>query len=245
VSGTAQSAPTALIAGASGTLGSAIAAELIARGYAVGLHYHTQREKCETLALGVPSARCYAADFSDPAAPAALLSAFVKDFQRIDVLIWAAGIVRDAPVMTLKMDDAHAVLDVNLKAFFLLLKAGARQFIKQKSGCVVALSSHAALAGRSGGAAYAMAHSGMLALVKSAAREWGGMGVRVNAVLPPFVPESGMGRSASAQFNEGVKARRALKSETDGAVATALLVSSIIQNPAISGQVLSADSRIV
>jgi 3-oxoacyl-[acyl-carrier protein] reductase len=258
---------TALIVGASGTLGSAIARELFARGYRVGLHYHKRKNVCEKLAVelsdsglpsplvgephsalqngGVRGAVCYAADFLDAAAPQALATAFIKDFQSVDALIWAAGIVKDAPLLTLKEDDLRAVLNVDLKAFFLLLKAFSRQFIKQKSGAVVALSSHAAVAGRAGGAAYAMAQSGMLSLVKSTAREWGGLGIRVNAVLPPFVAESAMGKAASPEFIDAVKAKRVLKVESDGALACAQLVASVVENAAISGQVLSADSRVL
>lgn len=240
---------TALIVGASGTLGRAIARELFARGFRVGLHYHTRKNVCEKLAAELTvsdrAGVCYAADFLDAAAPQALAGAFIKDFQRIDALVWAAGIVKDAPLLTLKEDDLRAVLNVDLKAFFLLLKAFSRQFIKQKSGAVVALSSHAAVAGRAGGAAYAMAQSGMLALVKSTAREWGGLDIRVNAVLPPFVAESAMGKAASPEFIDAVKAKRVLKVDADGAVACAQLVAAVAESAAISGQVLSADSRVV
>lgn len=240
---------TAIIVGASGTLGSAIARELFAHGFRVGLHYHTRKDACEKLAAELTAsdraAVCYAADFLDAAAPQALATAFIKDFQRIDALVWAAGIVKDAPLLTLKEDDLRAVLNVDLKAFFLLLKAFSRQFIKQKSGAVVALSSHAAVAGRAGGAAYAMAQSGMLSLVKSTAREWGGLGIRVNAVLPPFVAESAMGKAASPEFIDAVKAKRVLKVDPDGALACAQLVAAVVENAAISGQVLSADSRVV
>lgn len=244
-----MSARTVLILGASGTLGGAIAREILSRGDAMGLQYHTRREPCEALAREAEAkglqARCYAADLSKPTAAAELSAAFLKDFQRVDVLVWAAGIVRDAPLATLPEEDLRAVLNLDLRGFFLVLKAFSRQFIKQKSGSIVALSSHAALAGRAGGTAYAMAHSGLLALVKSAAREWGPLGVRVNAVIPPFVPESGMGRSASAEFIAGAKAKRVLKADLDGAAALAAFVCEVLGNPAISGQVLSADSRIV
>jgi 3-oxoacyl-[acyl-carrier protein] reductase len=241
-------AKSALILGASGTLGGAIARELLANGYALGLHYHTHREPCDVLTTEAAAKNvrtvCYAADFSDSAAPTALAAAFLKDFTRIDALIWSAGIVRDAPLLTQKEDDLRATLNIDLRAFFLVLKAFSRQFIKQKSGSVVALSSHAGVAGRAGGTAYAMAHAGMISLVKSTAREWGAMGVRVNAVLPPFVPESGMGRAASPDFAAAAFAKRSLKSEVDGAKAVALSVAALLENSAVSGQVISADSRI-
>ncbi len=242
---------TALVLGASGTLGGAIARELSARGYAAGLHYCIHRERCEALAADIQAARtdvrtaCYGADFLDPAAAQNLVAAFLKDFGRLDGLFWAAGIMRDAPLAALPEDDMRAVLNVDLKAFFLTLKACARQFMKQKSGAVLALSSHAALAGRAGGSAYAMAHGGLLGLVKSTAREWGPLGVRVNAVLPPFVQDSGMGRAASAEFVQSVNARRVLKPASAGAANLARFALDVSENEGISGQVLSADCRIL
>jgi len=242
------SARAALILGASGSLGSAIARELVSRGCNVGQHYHAHREPCEALTREAEAkgqqARCYAADLNSAEAVSGLAAAFLKDFSRLDALVWAAGIVRDAPLATLSEEDLRAVIDLDLRGLFLTLKAFSRQFIRQKSGSIVALSSHAALAGRAGGAAYAMAHSGLLALVRSAAREWGALGVRVNAVIPPFVPESGMGRKATPEFAAAAQAKGVLKAEIDGAAALARFVCEVLENPALSGQILSADSRI-
>ena len=242
-------AMTALILGASGTIGGRVASELIARGYDVGLHHHAHAEPCAKLAAEAASrqrtAKTYAADFQDVNAPAALAQAFLKDFSKIDALVCAAGIVHDAPLLTLKDDDLRAVINVDLRAIFLVLKAFSRQFMKQKSGSVIVLSSHAGVSGRAGGVAYAMAQSGVQSLLKSVAREWGAFGVRANVILPPFVADSTMGRSASPEFAAAVKAKRVLKSETDGATAVALLVASLLENPSISGQIVSADSRVV
>ena len=240
---------TALILGASGTIGGRVAQELIARGYSVGLHYHTRAERCDALAADAAArsltAKTYAADFNDPAAPAALAQAFLKDFTTIDALVCAAGIVADKPLLTLKDAELRTVLNVDLRAVFLILKALSRQFMKQKSGAVVALSSHAGVSGRAGGSAYAMAHSGLQSLVKSVAREWGAFGVRANAVLPPFVADSAMGRSASPEFAAAVKARSALKGDSDGAASVAHFVAALLENPSVSGQILSADSRVI
>jgi 3-oxoacyl-[acyl-carrier protein] reductase len=239
---------TALILGASGAIGGRVARELIARGYNMGLHYHTRADACREIeALAAKSgvtARSYAADFNSADAPGALAAAFLKDFGRIDALVCCAGIVRDAPLLTLKDADLRAVVNVNLRAVFLVLKSLSRQFMKQKSGAIVALSSHAGVSGRAGGSAYAMAHSGLQSLVRSAAREWGAFNIRVNAVLPPFVPESGMGRAATPEFAAAVKARRVLKADSDGAAAVAAFMLELLDNPAVSGQILSADSRI-
>ncbi len=236
--------PTALILGSSGTLGGAIATELCARGFSVGLHYNTRKEACDVLLQNAPDSAAFHADLSDPTQPALLSGAFLQKFERIDALVWACGISLDAPLVSQPEVDVRAVLNTDLKAFFLILKAFSRQFIKQKSGSVLALSSHAAWAGRSGGTAYAMAQSGLIALVKSTAREWGSIGVRVNAVVPPFVAESAMGRTASSEFVAAAKLKRVLKSEYDAAKSLGTFVVDVLQNPGISGQVLAADARI-
>ncbi|HLX63976.1 MAG TPA: SDR family oxidoreductase [Planctomycetota bacterium] len=236
--------PTALILGSSGTLGSAIAAELHARGYTLGLHYNSRKEPCETLLQRAPDAALFQANFNDPAAAAQLAAAVTQRFQRLDALVWACGIVKDSPLVSQPESGLREVVITNLRGFFLVLKAFSRLFIKQKSGSVLALSSHAALAGRAGGTAYAMAHSGLISLVKSAAREWGPLGVRVNAVLPPFVAGSGMGRAASPEFIESAKHKRVLKTECDAPASFAKFATGVLENPLISGQILSADSRI-
>ncbi len=240
--------PVALIVGASGGLGAEIARELIACGYDLGLHYNAHADVCAALAAQAHEkglrAVCYAADLSIPEAPATLTASFLRDFARIDALIWAAGIVRDAPLLTLKEEDLRATLNMDARAVFLLLKACSRQFLKQKCGAVVGLSSHAGLTGRIGGASYCMAQSALLALLKSAAREWGPLGVRVNAVLPPFVAETGMGRLASPEFAAAAQAKRVLKKPVDGAHCVALSVAALLENPAVSGQVVAADSRL-
>ncbi len=236
--------PTALILGASGTLGGAIARELLARGFSVGLHFNTRQEPCDVLLQIASTSASFQADFSDPNQPALLAAAFIKKFERLDTLVWACGISRDALLVNQSDADMRAVLNVDLKVFFLVLKAFSRQFIKQKSGAVLALSSHAAFSGRIGGTADAMAQSGLLALIKSAAREWGSIGVRVNAIVPPFVAESGMGRLASLEFIAAAKLRRVLKADIDAAGALAKFAVDVAQNSAISGQVLNCDSRI-
>jgi len=234
----------ALVLGASGTLGSAIARELLSRGYDCGLHFNQNKTACDAITLEGRKTIAYAANFRDAASVGTLVPQFLKDFGSADVVVWAAGISRDAPLLTQNEADLRAVLDVNLKACALLFKSLARQFIKQKSGRVVVLSSHAAVSGRAGGCAYAMAEAGLLALVKSAAREWGALGVNVNAVLPPFVPESKMGSAASPEFAEAAKLRRVLKTESDGTKATVLAVLAALENPAMSGQTITADSRV-
>lgn len=235
-----MSEPAALVLGASGTLGGAVAQALAARGWRLGLHAFRHPERCAPGQDG----KVYEADFRDAAQIAALAKAFIQDFERIDALVWAAGIVHDAPVMTMDEAKLREVLAVNLDAPFHLLKACARQFIKQRAGAVVLVSSHAGLSGRAGGAAYAMAQSGLLAFMKSLAREWGPSGVRVNAVVPPFVEQSAMGQAATPAFIEAVRRKNVLKGDADAAGAVGTFVAELLANGTASGQVFTLDARI-
>lgn len=235
----AEPAKTALVLGASGTIGRAITATLVVRGWNVAQHAHHHPDRCVASATPVSTA-----DFRDAAQIEKLAKDAVAALGRIDALIWAAGIAKDAPVLTQKEEDLREVIAVDLTAPVLLCKHLARQFLKQRAGSVVFVSSHAGLSGRSGGAAYAMAQSGLLALAKSLAREWGPSGVRVNAVVPPFVPDSTMGRTASSEFTEAIKKKNVLKADFVPAASVARFVADLLENSAASGQVFTLDSRI-
>ncbi|MCW8130980.1 MAG: SDR family oxidoreductase [Planctomycetota bacterium] len=241
---------TALVLGASGTIGGAVARALAAKGWALALQgfLHSENFPFQTATPPCPRVHQYLTDFRDPDEIGRFAQAFLQDFGRLDALVWAAGIVKDAPVLTQKDADLREVLAVNLSAPFLLCKHLARQFVKQRAGSVVFVSSHAGLSGRAGGAAYAMAQSGLLALSKSLAREWGPSGVRVNAVVPPFVPESAMGRAASPDFAEAVRKKNVLKQNPATpplpAETVAAFVAGLLENPGASGQTFTLDARI-
>jgi 3-oxoacyl-[acyl-carrier protein] reductase len=238
-----------LILGASGGIGRAVTNTLHAQGAALGLHACRHPDRFAATPDGL-RVRGYSADFRVVAEIEALAKTFLADFGRLDAFIWCAGIAKDAPALTQKEADLREVLAVNLTAPALLLKAFSRQFLKQRSGSVVLLSSHAGLSGRAGGASYAMAQSGLIALSKSLAREWGASGVRVNALVPPFVADSEMGRAASPEFIESLKRRGALKTSPQSppanpAEAVGTFVVQLLENRTASGQVFTLDSRIV
>jgi 3-oxoacyl-[acyl-carrier protein] reductase len=238
----AASQPVALVLGASGTLGGAIARGLASSGYRIALHAHTHPERLPQL----DGSTQHKADFRSAAEIDALAKDVLKAHPKIDVVVWCAAIAKDAILANQTEADLREVLAVNLTAPALLAKAFVRQMIKQKDGAWIFLSSHAALSGRAGGAAYAMAQSGLIAFMKSLAREWGPTGIRVNAVVPPFVPESGLGQSASPEFAEVVRKKNVLKATAAKPEdELAKFVVSLAQNKTTSGQVLVTDGRVL
>jgi len=106
---------------------------------------------------------------------------------RVDVLINNAGISLIAPAETISADEFRRVLEVNLVAPFLLAKAFGTRMLAAKQGCIVNVASVAGLVGIADRAAYNASKHGLIGLTRTLAAEWGGRGVRVNAVCPGWV----------------------------------------------------------
>jgi 3-oxoacyl-[acyl-carrier protein] reductase len=178
------SGQTALVTGASGGIGGAIARALHSQGAQV-MVAGTRREALSTLAneLG-QSAHIGLADFVDPAAVDRLVKDAETAMGRIDILVNNAGINRDA--LALRMDDEswRAVIEVNLTAAFRLTRAALRGMIRRRHGRVIGVTSVVAVTGNAGQANYAAAKAAMIGMSKSIAAEIAGRGITVNCIAP-------------------------------------------------------------
>ena len=108
-------------------------------------------------------------------------------FGKVDVLINNAGITRDTLLMRMEEKDWDAVINVNLKSVFNCTHAVIRQMIKQRSGCIVNVSSVVGQIGNVGQANYSASKAGIMGFTKTVAREVAARGIRVNAVAPGFI----------------------------------------------------------
>ena len=115
------------------------------------------------------------------------VKATVEKFKKIDILVNNAGITRDNLILRMKTEDWDAVLDTNLKSAFMLSKAFAKYFIKQKSGKIINISSVVGLMGNPGQANYSASKAGIIGLTKSLAKELGSRNIQVNAIAPGFI----------------------------------------------------------
>lgn len=178
---------TALVTGASGGLGGAIARALHAQGATVALS-GTKRDVLESLAaeLGERAHAC-PADLRDAGAADALIAAAEAACGPLHILVNNAGLTRDMLAMRLKDDDWNTVLDVDLSAPFRLARAALRGMLKRRAGRIIGIGSIVGATGNAGQANYAAAKAGLVGMSKALAQEVGSRGITVNVVAPGFI----------------------------------------------------------
>jgi 3-oxoacyl-[acyl-carrier protein] reductase len=177
----------ALVTGASGGIGAAIARALHAQGAHVALS-GTRRDALEALAaeLGERSFAC-PADLRDAAEPDALIAAAEDAAGPLAILVNNAGMTRDMLALRMRDEDWQAVLDVDLSAPFRLARAALRGMLRRRAGRIINISSIVGATGNAGQANYAAAKAGLVGLTKALAQEVASRGITVNAVAPGFI----------------------------------------------------------
>jgi 3-oxoacyl-[acyl-carrier protein] reductase len=181
------SGKTALITGASGGIGGAIARALHRQGAAV-LLAGTRQAALEALAAELGErARVHAADLADPAAADALVKDAEAALGKLDILVNNAGLTRDGLAVRMKDEDWQKVLDVDLTAGFRLARAALRGMMRRRFGRIIGISSVVGVVGNPGQANYAAAKAGMIGLSKALAAEVATRGITVNCVAPGMI----------------------------------------------------------
>ncbi len=181
------SGQTALVTGASGGIGGAIARALHRQGAVVMLS-GTRAAALQALAeeLG-ENTHVAPADLSDPAVPERLVKEAEAAMGRVDILVNNAGLTRDALSLRMREEEWQEVIEVNLNAVFRLTRAALRGMVRRRHGRVIAVASIVAVTGNPGQANYAAAKAAMIGMAKSIAAEVAGRGVTVNCVAPGFI----------------------------------------------------------
>ena len=205
------SGKSALVTGASGGIGGAVARALHAAGAGVGLS-GTRLEPLEALALELGErAHVLPCDLGDAEAIKALPDRASESLGSVDILVNNAGITRDQLFMRMSDEEWGRVLDVNLTATMRLCRAAIRGMMKSRWGRIVNIGSVVGSTGNPGQANYAAAKAGMVGLSKSLAFEVAGRGVTVNVVAPGFIATAmtdGLGDSRKEAILKQVPAGR-------------------------------------
>lgn len=181
----------ALVTGASRGIGAAIAGELAKNGMFVIVNYNGSKERAQEVVGKIRAAGGEAVaaqcDVSDFEACGVFLTELIKKYSRLDVLVNNAGITRDGLLMKMSEADFDAVISTNLKGAFNTIRHASRQFLKQRDGRIINISSVSGLLGNAGQTNYAASKAGVIGLTKSVARELASRQITVNAVAPGFV----------------------------------------------------------
>ncbi len=177
----------ALVTGASGGIGGAVARALHAAGARVALSGRNAGVLAAVAGDLGERARAVPADLSDGAAAEALVKDAEAAIGQVDILVNNAGLTRDQLAMRMQDEDWQAVLDVNLTAAFRLSRAGLKGMMKRRWGRIVGITSVVGVTGNPGQANYAASKAGMIGMSKSLAQEVASRGITVNCVAPGFI----------------------------------------------------------
>jgi 3-oxoacyl-[acyl-carrier protein] reductase len=181
----------ALVTGATGGIGEAIARTLHSQGATVGLH-GTRKEKLEALASEYGErVKLFPADLGDRDAVKALGQQAEADLGGVDILINNAGITRDGLFVRMSDDDWDKVLEVNLTAVFRLTRELTHPMMRRRHGRIINISSVVGVTGNPGQANYCATKAGLIGFSKSLAQEIATRNITVNCVAPGFI-ESAM-----------------------------------------------------
>jgi 3-oxoacyl-[acyl-carrier protein] reductase len=178
---------TALVTGATGGLGGAIARALHAQGARVALS-GTRRDALDALAAELggdcPVLPC---DLGDRAQVEGLAGAAEAALGSLDILVNNAGITRDGLAVRMKDEDWDKVLEVNLTSGFALARAALRGMMKRRHGRIIGITSVVGVTGNAGQSNYAAAKAGMIGMSKALAAEVASRGITVNCIAPGFI----------------------------------------------------------
>ncbi|MET0250201.1 MAG: 3-oxoacyl-[acyl-carrier-protein] reductase [Sphingobium sp.] len=179
---------TALVTGASGGIGSAIAKSLAARGATLALS-GSNAEKLAAFATELGGDhKPLVCNLSDAQAVDALVPQAVEALGgKLDILVNNAGITRDNLILRMKDDEWRDVISVNLEAAFRLMRAAAKPMMKARFGRIVSITSVVGVTGNPGQANYAASKAGIIGMSKSLGQELASRGITVNCVAPGFI----------------------------------------------------------
>jgi 3-oxoacyl-[acyl-carrier protein] reductase len=237
---------TALVTGATGGIGGAIARAFHKQGATVAVSGR-QSEKLEKLAADLGSrVHVLPCDLGDRAAVGGLVDAAIAKLGRLDILVNNAGLTKDNLFMVMKDEQWDEVIAVNLTAAFVLMRAAARAMMRAKTGYgrIVNISSVSGVMGNPGQGNYAASKAGMIGMSKSLAREVASRGITVNCVAPGFISTPMTDVLNEKQVSAVKEAIPAQKFGTPADVAAACIYLASAEAGYMTGQTLHVNGGL-
>jgi 3-oxoacyl-[acyl-carrier protein] reductase len=240
------SGKVALVTGGSRGIGKGIAEALAAGGARVAVVARDEeRASAAAATLEGTGHRGFACDVSDEAAVDALIKRVEEQLGPLEILVNNAGVTKDNLFVRLSGADWDQVLDTNLKAAFLTIRAAARGMMRRRSGRIINITSIVGITGNKGQVNYAASKAGLIGLTKSVAKELASRSVLCNAVAPGFI-ETEMTAQLSETARAGLQSQIPL--ERLGQPADVAAVVRFLAGPGasyITGQVIVVDGGMV
>jgi 3-oxoacyl-[acyl-carrier protein] reductase len=182
----------ALVTGASGVIGSAIAQALGSAGFRVAVHYRHGKESADKLVKHIVAAGGEAsiveADLSQERSVAPMFDHIEKQLGSVDYLVNNAGVNRDGLLAFMSDDQWDEVIDTNLRGTYLCSRLALPGMMRRGRGAICNIVSPAGIRGQAGQCNYSAAKGGVIAFTKALSREVGRFQIRVNAVCPGVIP---------------------------------------------------------
>ncbi|MCL1944610.1 MAG: 3-oxoacyl-[acyl-carrier-protein] reductase [Firmicutes bacterium] len=238
----------ALITGGSRGIGATTAVQLAKYGASIAIVYggdtNGAKVTADTIVENGGKVKTYQCDVANFEACKKTIECILADWNKVDILVNNAGITRDKLVLQMNEDDWDSVLDINLKGAFNMIRHLYPQFVKNRKGNIINVSSIAGCDGNLGQANYSSSKSGLIGLTKSIAKELGSRGINCNAIAPGFISTQ-MTDSLSQELKD--KAINSIPLKRMGTVEDVASTIVFLASPMakyITGQVLRIDGGL-
>ena len=229
---------TALVTGATGTLGATIARSLHGQGATVAIS-GTRREVLDRLAAELRGrVHILPANLADPSETEALVPRAEEAMGQLDILVANAGVTRDNLLVQLRDEDWEQVIAINLSATFRLSRAAVRGMMRRRFGRVIAITSVVGITGNPGQANYVAAKAGITGMIKALAQEYAKRGVTANCVAPGFIVTPMTDKLNEKQRETIVAKIPASRAGTPAEVAAAVVFLASNEAGYVTGQTL-------